>query len=334
MQTLSLGDLSQSLVLNRQNMRIKAALQTLTVETTTGMVADQTQRLQGNFGQIAGIESNLTLLDAYQNITAEHLIRAEMMQKALTTVQDQSALGPAFLTAAAGQVPIKVDTLGLQSAQGLDTAMRALNARLGDRALFSGQETASTALASSGQLLTALAVAVAGAGARTPAAVEATVAAWFDSPAGFAGVIYQGGAALDPVAVSADQTVQLDITATDPALINVLKGLALGALLTTGIMAGNDLDRADLANRAGRQLVEAQAPLVELAAKLGILQATVQDAATRNDAEKTVFQSARLSLLSVDPYETATKYQETQNQLQTLYAITARASRLTLVDFL
>jgi flagellar hook-associated protein 3 FlgL len=147
-------------------------------------------------------------------------------------------------------------------------------------------------------------------------------------------MIYQGGAVLDSVAVSTDQTVQLDITATDPALVNTLKGMALGALLAAGIMAGNDLDRADLANRAGRLMVEAQGPLVELAAKLGTVQATLQDAATRNDAEKAVLQSARLSLLSADPYETATRYQETQNQLQTLYAITARASRLTLVDFL
>jgi flagellar hook-associated protein 3 FlgL len=45
-------------------------------------------------------------------------------------------------------------------------------------------------------------------------------------------------------------------------------------------------------------------------------------------------QNAQLSLLSVDPYETATKMQEMQTQLQTLYAITARAARLSLVDFL
>ena len=74
--------------------------------------------------------------------------------------------------------------------------------------------------------------------------------------------------------------------------------------------------------------------MADLAANLGTLQQTVQNAITRNDAESSVLQSARLSLLSVDPYETATKYQQTQDQLQTLYAITARASRLSLVDFL
>lgn len=334
MQTLSLGDLSQSLILNRHSAQLKTALQALTTETTTGMSADQTARLHGNFAPIAGIETSLTLLDAYRNVTAETQIAANVMQKALKTAQDQSALGPAFLTAAAGQVPVKVDTLGLQAAQGLDIAMMALNASVGGRALFSGQQTANPALASSDLLLSALSTAITVAGATTAASVETAVTAWFDAPAGFAAVIYQGGPPLDSVQVSADQTVRLDVTANDPAIRETLKGLALGALLSRGILVGNDVARADLANRAGQHLVAAQIPMTTLAAKLGTVQTSVQDAITRNDAEIGVLQSARLSLLSVDPYETATKYQQTQDQLQTLYAITARASRLSLVDFL
>jgi flagellar hook-associated protein 3 FlgL len=334
MQTLSLGDLSQSLILNRHSAQLKTALQNLTTETTTGMAADQTARLHGNFAQIAGIETSLTLLDAYRNVAAETQIRASTLQQSVTTVQSQSALGPAFLTISAGQVPVKVDTLGLQAAQSLDTAMMALNASVGGRALFSGQQTASPALASSDFLLSALSTAITAAGATTAAGVESAVTAWFDAPAGFAAVIYQGGPPLDPVQVSADQTVRLDVTANDPAIRDTLKGLALGALLSRGILAGNDAARADLANRAGQHLVAAQVPMTTLAAKLGAVQTAVQDAATRNDAEDGVLQSARLSLLSVDPYETATKYQQTQDQLQTLYAITARASRLSLVDYL
>ena len=334
MQTLSLGDLSQSLILNRSSVQLKTALQTLSRESTTGLAADQSARLHGNFAPIAGIETSLTLLAAYRNVGAETQMTADMMQKALKTVQDQSGLGADFLTTSAGQVPVKIDTLGLQAAQALDTAMMALNASLGGRALFSGQKTASTALASSDAVLLALGTAITAAGATTAAGVETAVSNWFDSPAGFATVAYQGGAPLDAVQISADQTVRLDITATDPAIRDTLKGLALGALLSRGLLAGSDVARADLASRAGQRLVAAQVPMADLAAKLGTVQTAVQDATTRNDAEDTVLQSARLSLLSVDPYETATKYQQTQDQLQTLYAITARASRLSLVDFL
>jgi flagellar hook-associated protein 3 FlgL len=334
MQTLSLGDLSQSLILNRHSLRLKTALQALSTESTTGMAANQTARLHGNFAQIAGIETSLTLLAAYRNVTAETQIMADIMQKSIKTVQDQSDLGAAFLTIEAGEVPVKINTLGLQAAQGLDTAMMALNASLGERALFSGQQSDHTALASSDTLLSSLDAAVIAAGAMSAATVEAAVTAWFDNPAGFAAVIYRGGPPLDPVQVSADQTAQLDVTATDPAILATLKGLALGALLSRGVLAGSDISRADLAKRAGQQLMVAQVPMASLAAKLGMVQAAVQDAGTRNDAEGSLLQRARLSLLSVDPYETASKYQETQNQLQTLYAITARASRLSLVDFL
>ncbi len=334
MQTLSLGDLSQSLILNRRSLQLKTTLQTLSRESTTGLAADQTSRLHGNFAQIAGIETSLTLLKAYRNISAETQISADVMQKTLKIVQDQSSLGPAFLTVASGQSPVTVDTLGLQAARALDTAMKALNTSLGERALFAGQQTATTALASVERLFSELGTAINAAGAMTSADIDAALSAWFDSPSGFAALIYQGGTPLGPVAVSADQTVALDITATDPAILATLKGLSLGALLSRGILTGSDVARGDLANRAGQHLVASQVPMAALAAKLGTVQTAVQEAVTRNDAEDAVLQNARLALLSVDPYETATHYQETQNQLQTLYAITARASRLSLVDFL
>ena len=50
MQTLSLGDLSQSLILNRHSARLKAGLQTLSSESTTGMAADQTARGHDHHG--------------------------------------------------------------------------------------------------------------------------------------------------------------------------------------------------------------------------------------------------------------------------------------------
>ena len=335
MQSLSLGDLSQSLILNRHNVRLRSALQSLSTESTTGMAADQSARLHGNFAQIAGIEASLTLLNAYRNVGAETQNKANMMQEALKTVQDQAAaLGADLLTAQTGRSSAQIDILGAQAAQGLDLAMKALNTSLGESALFSGQKTATIALAGSDQLLGALSTAISAAQATSASDIQDVVTAWFGSPAGFSAMIYQGGSPLDPVCVSADQTVQLDITAADPAIVDTLKALSLGALLSRGILAGSAVARADLAQRAGQQLVAAQVPMTALSARLGTLQASLQDATTRNDAEDSALQNARLSLLSVDPYETATKMQDVQTQLQTLYAITARVSRLSLVDFL
>ena len=335
MPNLTVGDMAQSLILSRQGMNLKNAMQKLSTEATTGLVSDQTERLRGNYVPIAGIEASLSQLDSYHTVTSETQVISSVMQTALGTISDQSsALSSALLAGASGSSTVQITALGNEAAHRLDTVMSALNTRMGDRSLFSGKSTDTTAVASADTMLTALETAISTAGAISSADVETAVSAWFDDPAGYAATIYQGGDVLAPVPVGPDQTVQIDVTAKDPAIIQTLKGLAMGALLARGVLAGSNVARADLAKRAGENLAGSQSFIIQLGARLGTTEATVENAATRNDAEKDVLQTARLNLLSVDPYETAAKFQETQGQLQTLYTLTARASRLSLVDFL
>ena len=335
MQNVTVGDLAQSLILSRQGESLKTSLQKLSTEATTGLVADQTQRLKGNYAPIAGIEASLTQLEAYHSVTTETQIYASLMQTALGSVIDQSSkLGSALLSGAWSQSSVQVDTLGQDSSQRLEAVISALNTQQGDRSLFSGRATDRKALASADTLLTGLQGAVTRAGAVSAGAVEAAVNAWFADRAGFQATVYQGGVVLDPVDVGTDQTAQIDVTALDPGIVATLKGVAMAALLSRGVLAGSDVARADLARRAGESLASAQTGITQVSARLGTTEAKIQNTAIRNDAEKDVLQTARLNLLSVDPYETAAKFQEAQGQLQTLYAITARAARLKLVDFL
>ncbi len=335
MPSMTVGDMAKSLLLSRQGVNLKTAMQKLSTEATTGLVTDQTERLRGNYVPIAGIETSLTQLEAYHTVTSETQVIASVMQTVLGTINDQSsALSSAMLAGASGASTLQINALGNAAVHRLDTVMAALNTRFGERSLFAGQSTDAVTVASAETMMTALETAISNAGAISSADVEATVNTWFDDPAGYAATVYQGGDILEPVPVGPDQTAQIDVTAKDPAIIQTLKGLALGALLGRGALAGNDTARADLAKRAGESLAGSQSIIVQLGARLGTTEATVENTATRNDAEKDVLQTARLNLLSVDPYETAAKYQETQGQLQTLYALTARASRLSLVDFL
>ena len=335
MPNLTIGDMAQSLILSRQGMSLKTSMQKLSTEATTGLVSDQTARLRGNFVPIAGIEASLSALDAYRTVTSETQVIAGVMQTTLDAIRDHSsALGSALLAGASSSSALQINALGQEASNRLDAVMTALNTRLGERSLFAGQSTDANAVASADMLLTALQTAVTAAGALSSADVETAVTAWFDDPAGYDAVIYQGGAILDPVPISPDQTAQIDVTANDPAILQTLKGLAMGALLSRGLLVGSDPARADLAKRAGESLAGSQSVIAQLAARLGTTESAVENAATRNDAEKDVLQTARLNLLSVDPYETAARFQEVQGQLQTLYTLTARASRLSLVDFL
>jgi len=180
--------------------------------------------------------------------------------------------------------------------------------------------------------MTALDAAVSG--ALTSADVEVAVNGWFDDPLGFAATVYRGGDPLAPVPVSPDETAQIDVTARDPAIVATLKGLAMAALIGRGVLAGNDAGRADLALRAGVSLAGSASDRAEVGARLGSTEAAIANADIRNQAEKSSLETARLDLLSVDPYDAATKLEQTQTQLETLYPITARLSRLNLADFL
>lgn len=333
MSQLSIGDLSQSLILSRRNATLKDSIQSLSNESITGLIRDTTERVKGDYVPLAGIEATLTQLLAYRSVTIETGMAANHMQLALTGIADSAAtLGSSLLAAATSNSPSRINTLGYDATQRLQGAMAALNTRMGERSLFAGVATDGSAVVPPETMMIALDAAIAG--AISSADVENAVNAWFTDPAGFEAVVYQGGASLGPVPIGPDQQAQLDVTARDPAIVAMIKGLAMASLLQRGVLAGSDVARADLAKRAGESLASSQTGFAELTARLGTTEAGIVNAGVQNDAQKAALETARLGLLSVDPYETAAKLQEAQTQLETLFAITARMSRLNLVNFL
>ena len=86
--------------------------------------------------------------------------------------------------------------------------------------------------------------------------------------------------------------------------------------------------------KAGETMITSQGELAVLQAHIGTVESRIEDAKIINSAEGAALDLARSEMLGVDPYETATKLENTQTQLETLYALTARLSRLSLVDFL
>lgn len=333
MTQLTVGDMNQSLILSRRSATLKDSIVALSSEATTGITTNKTERLRGDFVPMAGIEASLTQLDAYHSVTTETAAIASHMQLALTSISDSAAvLGASLLAAASGNSPSRINTVGFDATQRLQNAMSALNTRIGERSLFAGVATNSAAVSDTETMMVALGTAITG--AISSADVQTAVNTWFDDPGGFATTVYQGGGTLGPVPIGPDEDAQLDVTALDPAIKSMIKGLAMASLLQRGALAGSDVARADLAKRAGESLASSQTAFAEMTARLGTTEATIVNASVRNDAEKSALEIARLGMLSVDPYETAAKLQEAQTQLETLFSITARMSRLHLVNYL
>ena len=333
MTLVSVGDLAQSFVLRNRSAALREELQTLSGEMITGLAADQAVHLSGDFVPVAALEASLAQLAAFKSITDEMSIFATAMQSAIATIDSSASdLGLSLLAASSSTSPTQINASGFDAQQRFELAVSTLNTRFGDRSLFAGMATNGAALVGAETILTALDAEIAG--ALTAGDIVTAISNWFDAPTGFAAMAYLGAGTLAPLRVAPGESAQIDVTALDPALVATLKGLAIGAMLNRGALAGDLVGRAQLSRASAESLITTQTDRALLAARLGTTEAQVGAAEVRNQAEATSLGLARLDLLALDPYETASKLEERQSQLELLYAITARMSRLSLVNYL
>jgi flagellar hook-associated protein 3 FlgL len=335
MKPISLGDMAQTFMLRRMSGSLKQDARVAAQELTSGQSANISQRLRGDFSHLSGLEGSLTKLNGYRAATDRAALTTNAMQTTLRYIDSLTDdIGINLLGAGtAADVGTMSSTIN-DASQRFDAVIRALNTKLGDSTLFAGVASDGPAIASSDVILTALETAIYDAGAVTAPDIEAAVTAWFDAPAGFASVGYLGGQSLSSLAISPEDKVDLSITAADPALRDTLKALALAALVGRETSIPDAATGMDLTRRAGTALLQSQSDRALLAGRLGLSEARIDQAQTRNQAEGFTLQLARADLLAIDPYEAATRMEAAQNQLETLYSVTARLSRLSLVDFL
>jgi flagellar hook-associated protein 3 FlgL len=332
MSIMSVGDMAQSYTLSRSGAAMKSDLTRLSSELTSGLAEDTAAHLVGDFGPFAGIEASLARLTGYKSVTAEAGLFTESMQSALSLIGDMASdLGQALLAGATTSTPGRIASLGAEAFQKLDTTLAALNTRIGDRSLFAGTETTTTPLPTGTALMDTLVSVTAGTG--TVDDVETALDDWFSSASGF-GAAYRGGPALVGVAVAPGEMARIEVTAADPAIRDTLKGFAMTALLDRGLLSSQPDARARIVQRSGEVLAAAQTGRSELTARLGTTQGQIEQAAQRNTAETSALEIARSGMLSIDPYEVASRLQQTETQLETLYTLTSRLSRLSLVNFL
>ena len=120
----------------------------------------------------------------------------------------------------------------------------------------------------------------------------------------------------------------------DAEIRDLLKGYAIASLVAEGALSTDHNERLDLASMAGARLASSNAEITDIRARIGTEQAKIEAAQVRNDAEISALEQVRTNILQADPYETATRLQASEIQLETLYAITARLSRLNLAGYL
>ncbi|MGD1880791.1 MAG: flagellin [Paracoccaceae bacterium] len=334
MPMTSIGDLSQSYMLQRRSTDLKTQLTQLTTELSTGQVSDISEALDGNFSYLAAIESDMKTLESYAIATTEAGQYAESIQIAIGRMFDlTSGFSRTLISTSNGTSRQALERASDEAEAQLNTLISTLNSDVAGRSLFAGTATDRAPLADADTILAGLRAAVAG--ETTVAGIQTAASDWFDDPAGFAATAYNGSAEYStPIRVAENERVQIDLKADDDVFRDMLRETALAALATDGALGLGLAGQSQLQRASGNGLLSVQDGLISAQATVGSAEARIEDYKTRHAAERTSLEFAKGNLLQVDEFETATRLEEVRFQLEALYSITARVSDLSLLNFI
>lgn len=334
MPVTSVGDMTSQFTAMRNGGAIKTELSRLGQQLSTGRVEDVTAHLNGQTTRFSGINHSMTRLDGYLQTSSETSQMLSGMQSVLQRVdllRSESSQQMLLITPASQ--PTQVDETARAARGSFDAMISTLNTRLADRALMGGIHVEGPPLASANDMLANLQAFVGG--ALTPTGIIAAVEFWFDDPAGgFSTMAYLGDTG-DPVQkrISENNMMSVNARADDPAIKETLKAAALAALAHE--LPGITPDvKSDLLQESGLRLYAGGSDLVAIQARIGIIEETVERTSVEMTAQRTALAITKNELISADPFDTASRLQAVQLQLETHYTVTARMSQLSLLRYI
>ncbi len=335
MTSVSIGDLASTFLVRRQTAGLKSDLSRLATELTTGKKNDLGATLAGDFGPYAGIERSLRAVAAYRTANTEAAGMLDAAQLALGNVQSMGRdLSTALLTAASADDVVLIGASAEDARQKLSAVVSTFNTSVADRSLFGGAATDRPALATGEEMLAELALATSA--ETTAAGIVAAVDSWFDDVGGgFETTGYLGSTSdMGPLLIAEGETAEVGVRADDQVVRDTLKGYALMALIADGALDGQVEEQAELASAAATKMLTAEGDLTTLRARVGAVEARIEDAQARNAAEAAAYELARTELIGADPYQTATELEAVYAQIETLYTVTARIAGLNFTDYM
>lgn len=335
MTSISIGDLANTFLIQRQTAGTKSEMTRLASELTTGKKSDLGASLAGDFGPFAGIERSLRALAAYTTANTEAAGMLEASQRALENVQSMGRdLSPGLLMASTANDAVLIGTAAEDARQKFSAVVSSLNTTVADRTLFGGAATDRPALAPGEEMLADLVTTAAG--ETTAAGIIAAVDSWFDDPGGgFETMGYLGSANdMGPMLIAEDETAEVGVRADSQEIRDTLKGYALMSLVAEGALDGNLAGQAEITAAAAQKMLTADDDMTNLRARIGAAEARIENAQARNSAEESAYELARTKLIGADPYETATALKAVYAQIETLYTVTARIADLSFTDYM
>lgn len=335
MNTTPIGDLakilqSQSRVASAQN-----ELARLTAELSSGRKASLGKSLNGNFVELASIERSLKITGTYQ-VSAESAANYfSSVQDLLAAMEDGSGrLGVDILAAAKLGEPLGIKKAVVSAEDRLSSAVSALNQQIAGRNAFSGAATDQPALIPSEEILINLEAALVGVTDATT--MVQIVDDWFQmAGGGYETVAYLGSVQTSSGFIIAEgDAVEPGITALETGFRTNLSGLALSALIAREVGPTDSEALASLAEAAGSRIIDGNSEIISIRSDIGVVEARIDETLTQHLSTASALSLRQSELTSADPFQTATRLQAVESQLESLFLITARLSRLSLAEYL
>lgn len=314
---------SASFSQNIADMRARATI--VSEESVTGQYSDLTKQLGGRIGDAMISNKALADIENQRGLLGVREGRLDLTQTSLGSIQERiSGLEVQMLTAlGVGDLPGQ-DIVARDAKAALSDVFSVLNTRHGDRFLFSGDETATQPFGNTDQLLTDIRqIAIT---ALDAADFETQLDAYFQSPTGgWATTIYAG---------SETATDTDSVTASDPAILEVISGLAVMALSGRDENLGLFTSEPAIVRASAERLGTGTTALVNLRADVGIIQERVAKGKEGLDTEETILNSVYNNMAGRDQYDAASELKQLEASLEAAYVLTSRLSNLSLLNFL
>lgn len=335
MSSYSIGDLARSFALNRQSGTTRNALSTLSQELATGLKKDTSAAVKGDMSRLSDWQRQIEIGELRVKTMSEAMAVAEVKTAVFDSLSGQLiSLANEVDVSNSSNLANSVGRLSESFDHSFRSVVNQLNTSIGGNYVFSGEASNQRTLATADDILSS---------ARSALAGSVTVSDYFnrldtwmdDAIGGFEAVAYLGSDEnANTVRLSDTEKTYIPGRANDTAMKSIIKNLIAGALAndTTIAMPASNISLIQSSVSGGLRNAESQ--LTELHASLGRVQEQISNAQSENAAQISVSKVARLDLLSVDPFETATALRQAENQMQMIYELTARTSKMSLLEYL
>jgi len=124
------------------------------------------------------------------------------------------------------------------------------------------------------------------------------------------------------------------VTGADPALVELISGLAVMALADPANSPALLASNPGIAVQAAERLTSGMSALTEVRADRGVSQEQLNIRKKALDIEETIFTTSFNALTARDQYEAASALKQLESSLEASYLLTSRLSSLSLLNYL